>query len=152
MSLSDSIDLLEYSDRLRLRTIEGVQKVLDPIRKKWYVLQPEELVRQLVITFLHQNLYYPLTLIGVEKQLVINNMKKRFDLVVYDNNASPMILIECKSPRSKINEKNAMQIAQYNLALKAKYLWLSNGVSNFFYSMDYEEKKAIPIEMIPTFR
>lgn len=151
MPSHDTIDLLQHKDVLKIRQIGEKQKVFDPIRKKWYVLRPEELVRQLVIVYLNTVLAYPLTLIGVEKQLAVHGMKRRFDLVVFDKKALPHILVECKSPKERLNEDAALQIANYNMALRARYLWLSNGKENLFYYMDYDAKGAKGIANLPRY-
>ncbi len=151
MPSHDTIDLLQHKDVLKIRQIGEKQKIFDPIRKKWYVLRPEEFVRQLVIVHLNAVLAYPLTLIGIEKQLQVHGMTRRFDLVVFDKKALPHILIECKSPKEKLNEGAALQIANYNIELNARYLWLSNGKENLFYYMDYDAKGAKPIADIPKY-
>ena len=143
--------LLKYKHELKIKEIEGKHKVFDPIRKRWYVLRPEEFVRQLVIIHLHTVMAYPYALIGVEKQLKVHGMKRRFDLVVFDKSASPHILVECKSPKEKLNESTSLQIANYNMALKANYLWLSNGSENFFYRVDYRENEARRIKILPRY-
>ena len=74
------------------------QQIFDPIRRKWIHENPEEIVRQVFILYLNQELNYSLARIAVEKQLIYNQMKRRFDLVVYNKSAEPHILIECKAP------------------------------------------------------
>jgi len=140
-----NLDLLTYQPYVKIRKEQDIKKIFDPVRKSWYVLKPEEFVRQLVILHLTNTLGYPHSRIAVEKQLKVNQMSKRFDVVVFDKGANPLILIECKSPKEKISTDAALQIANYNLSLNAKYLWLSNGRKNFFYQMDYMNNKAVRI-------
>jgi len=145
----EDLNLLDFQDLLKVKRHNSQNKVFDPIRKSWYILKPEEFVRQLVIVYLNTVLHYPFTLISVEKQLKVNLMKRRFDLVVYNKKAKPYILIECKSAGEKLNENTALQIASYNLSLKAKYLWLSNGRENLFYGVDYGIEKTYRINSLP---
>lgn len=152
MPHSSEINLLEYQHLLQIGEKEGRKKIYDSIRKKWYVLTPEEYVRQLVLAHLTTTLAYPMGRIAVEKQLIINEMKKRFDIVIYDEHASPYILIECKAPRETINERTAMQIATYNQSLKATFLWLTNGADNLYFEMDYEGTLAKSIGSLPSYR
>jgi len=41
-----ALDLMGYRDQLQVKKEHGQQLIFDPIRRKWLVLQPEELVRQ----------------------------------------------------------------------------------------------------------
>ena len=151
MPIARNIDLLKYQSFLEIETRQDQRKIFDPIRKRWYILQPEEFVRQLVILYLNKSLNYPLKRIAVERQLTVHQLKKRFDLVVYDHTAKPLILIECKSPKGKIDERVALQISQYNLSLSANYLWITNGEKNLFYKMDYASNHAKSIERLPSY-
>jgi hypothetical protein len=55
------------------------------------------------------------------------NTIKRFDILIYDKQSNPFILIEVKSFEIELNHKTIMQIAEYNQILKAPLLLLSNG-------------------------
>jgi hypothetical protein len=138
-----------YSFKLR----NGIsrQKIFDPVRRKYVALTPEEWVRQHVIAFLTEDKKYPVSTIGVEKQLILNKKLKRFDLVVFNRNASPLVLIECKAPGVEITEKTFDQAARYNMLLKAEYFLISNGLEHYTCRIDYENKQYIFIEEIPGF-
>ena len=96
--------------------------IFDEIRKKWILTTPEEIVRQNCWKFLHFEKNYPRGLITIEKELKINQIKKRFDIVIYDNTGAPNILIECKSPAVKINDETLQQILTYQREINAKLL------------------------------
>ena len=51
--------------------------IFDILRKKYMVLTPEEWVRQHFVHFLIEEKKYPISLIALEKQLTINNRKKK---------------------------------------------------------------------------
>jgi hypothetical protein len=108
---------------------DGKSYIFDIIRKKNVVLIPEEWVRQHIIKFLIEN-NYPASLISVERQLKFNQLKKRFDILVYDNQAKPIMLIECKAPHIDISLSTLQQISQYQKIQKAEYLVITNGLSN----------------------
>ena len=152
MSVRKKINLIQYSRLLKIKSANEQKEIFDPIRKKWFLLRPEEFVRQLAIIYLNEVLSYPLKLIGVEKQMKVHGMKRRFDLVVFDRQASPYVLIECKSPKQQLNQDAALQIANYNIALKAQYLWLTNGRDNLFYEVDYARKISKPVYSLPAFK
>lgn len=136
----------------RFKNRENKIYIFDVIRKKFVVLQPEEWVRQHVVHNLISDKNYPKVHINVEKQLLINNLKKRYDVVVFNPNGSIEILVECKSPETKIDQVVFDQIARYNLLLKAKYLMVTNGLDHFFCSMDFEREQYSFLKDIPEYR
>lgn len=112
---------------LATKNIEGKVFVHCIIRKKYIELTPEEFVRQVLIQHLHYSDKIPLTLIGVEKGFKVNGREKRFDAVVYEKDGTLDMLIECKKPEVKIDEKVLLQAVNYNQELGAKRILLSNG-------------------------
>lgn len=135
----------------RFRNHNSRQEIFDPVRRKYVSLTPEEWVRQHVIAYLTGNKGFPVSMIGVEKQLILNKQLKRFDLVVFNRNASPLLLIECKAPGVEITEKAFDQAARYNMLLRAEYFLISNGLEHYTCRIDYENKQYIFIEEIPHF-
>jgi hypothetical protein len=127
---------------------DGKSYIFDIIRKKNVVLIPEEWVRQHIIKFLIEN-NYPASLISVERQLKFNQLKKRFDILVYDNQAKPIMLIECKAPDVKLSQETLNQIALYNTQFKVDYLFISNGLTHLIYRFDKELKKYYPLKNFP---
>lgn len=115
----------------RFREENGVKQIFDPVRKKYVSLTPEEWVRQHVIHYLLSK-GYPASLIAIERGIEVNDTQKRFDVVVYDRDTKPLIIVECKAQNEKIDQQVYMQIAAYNLNLKAKFFWLTNGEVSYF--------------------
>ena len=116
------------------------------------VLTPEEWVRQHFIHFLTKEKNYPTSLIAIEKQLTINNLKKRSDILVFNTDGKPEIIVECKAPSIKITQDTFDQIARYNLKLKANFLIVTNGLEHFYCKMDYKNETYIFLEEIPTYK
>ncbi len=135
----------------RFKNSENKIAIFDEIRKKFILLTPEEWVRQHVVQFLLQEKNYPKSYINVEKLIKINNLNKRYDIVVYQPNGDLFLLIECKAPEVKITQDTFDQIARYNLVLNAKYLMVSNGLNHYFCQMDFENEKYIFLEELPSF-
>ncbi|MCA0959510.1 type I restriction enzyme HsdR N-terminal domain-containing protein [Muricauda ruestringensis] len=135
----------------RIKNSQNRQYIFDGIRKKFVVLQPEEWVRQHVLRYLVFTKNYPKSLINVEKQLTINNLKKRYDVVVFNPDGSIFLLIECKAPEVNITQAVFDQIAQYNLQLKSKYLMVTNGLAHYYCEMDHKNEKYMFLEDIPEF-
>jgi hypothetical protein len=106
---------------------EGKDFIFDPFRKKWILLTPEEWVRQHFLQFLTQSLNYPSSLIAIEKKLMIGEMQKRFDIVVYDANTKPWMVVECKEMNVPLTEKTLQQALRYNSGLQATHLVITNG-------------------------
>lgn len=144
------INLHAYKEYLQLKNEKGVVYVFDIIRKKYLVLQPEEMVRQLLIHYLIQS-GYPKEKIQVEKGLSINGLPRRFDIVVFDQKFEPYLLIECKAHTVKIDQSTFDQMASYNLAFRAPYLVACNGVQTFCCKLDYETKNIEHLSYIPKY-
>ncbi|OWP79983.1 restriction endonuclease subunit R, partial [Flavobacterium covae] len=121
------------------------------IRKKFIMLTPEEWVRQNVIRFLLEEKKYPKSCINVEKLIKINDLIKRYDIVVFQPNGSIFLLIECKAPEVKISQQTFDQIARYNLVLNAQYLMVTNGLNHYFCKMDFENEKYIFLHNLPEY-
>lgn len=136
----------------KLKSNEKHTLIFDNLRKKYFVLTPEEWVRQHFVQFLIDEKKYPISLIALEKQLTINNLKKRTDIVIYNKLGDPDIIVECKAPQIKITQATFDQIARYNLKLKANYLIVTNGLEHFFCKMDFENETYIFLKDIPDYK
>jgi hypothetical protein len=144
---------LNFSNyQFRFKNTENKISIFDEIRKKFVILTPEEWVRQHVIQFLIQEKGYPKHLIAVEKQLKINDLVKRFDILVYDSQAKPLVLVECKAPKITINQATFDQIAQYNMEVDATYLMLTNGLNHYYCLMDTQLEKYEFLSELPDFK
>lgn len=115
---------------LKIKEHEKVKKVYDIIRKKWYVLTPEEWVRQHWIHALIDFAKYPASLFEIESAIDFNGMKKRFDIVVRNKDLSIFLLIECKAPEVSISDDTFLQASKYAKILKPEYIFLSNGIQH----------------------
>ncbi len=104
--------------------------VFDPIRKKWLLLTEEEWVRQCVLAWLCQTAGVPASMIALEKILQLPDRKRRFDILVYNHEHQPQMLIECKAPSVAISEKAVRQLLSYKMMLSCRYIMLSNGHHN----------------------
>lgn len=136
----------------RLKNSENKVSIFDPIRKKFVILQPEEWVRQHCIQYLIQYKGVPKSLINIEKELVINDLKKRYDIVVFNPNGSIYLIVECKAPKIKIKQNTFDQIARYNLALNATYLMITNGLNHYYCQMDFNAEKYQFLKDIPDYK
>ena len=94
---------------------------------------------------------YPKSLINVEKELKVNGLKKRYDIVVYNPDGSILIMVECKADKIKINQTTFDQIARYNLALNAEYLMVTNGLNHYYCQMDFKNECYNFLQDIPEY-
>lgn len=133
----------------KLKSNENKTLIFDNFRKKYVVLTPEEWVRQHFAQFLVDEKGYPVPLIALEKQLSINGLKKRTDIVVYNTKGLPEIIVECKAPNINIGQDTFDQIARYNLKLNAEYLIVTNGLEHYFCKMDVESESYHFLKDIP---
>ena len=135
----------------RFKNSENKISIFDNIRKKFVILQPEEWVRQHCVQYLISNKGYPLSLINVEKELIVNSLRKRYDIVVYNSNGSIHLIVECKAPKIVINQDTFDQIARYNLELNATYLMVTNGLNHFYCQMDFKNERYNFLKEIPEY-
>lgn len=135
----------------RFKNSENKVSIFDAIRKKFIILTPEEWVRQHVVQFLLEEKKYPKSLINVEKVLMVNGLRKRYDIVVFNPNGTIFILIECKAPEVKISQATFDQIARYNMTLEAEFLMVTNGLNHYFCLMDFENEKYEFLRALPDY-
>ena len=136
----------------RFKNSENKVSIFDCIRKKFIILQPEEWVRQHCVHYLIDVKKYPISLINVEKELTINTLKKRYDIVVFNPDGSIHIIVECKAPKITINQQTFDQIARYNTALNATYLMVTNGLNHYYCQMDFKNERYQFLKDIPEYR
>jgi hypothetical protein len=135
----------------KFRQLNDKAQIFDPVRKKYVSLSPEEWVRQNFVAWLIQHKNYPAGLIGIEKEISVNKLKKRFDIIVYNKNHKPEILIECKAPDVAISQKVFDQVAVYNMAMNVKYLIVTNGMEHFCCTIDTDKQQYSFLSDIPDY-
>ena len=104
-----------------------MDKVFDPIRKKYVKLTPEEQVRQHVIRTLTGCYGYPETHLAVEYGFKYNNLQYRSDVLVFNRALQPRLLVECKAPSVKLSMDVIDQVVRYNRVLDVPYILITNG-------------------------
>jgi hypothetical protein len=143
------LQLQSFSQYLRTKKVRDKTYVWDVIRKKWLVLQPEELVRQLLVHYLVNERMASVSRMAIEKVVKVNTLQQRFDLVVYDRYFQPFMLIECKAPAIPISAEVFEQISRYNIALKTPYLLVTNGLDSYCCKVNYDNQCIAFMEQVP---
>lgn len=146
----EPLNFPKYSFRFKNR--ENKIYIFDAIRKKFVVLTPEEWVRQHTVQFLLEEKKYPKSLINVEKELIFNGLKRRYDIVVFNSDGSIFLVVECKRSKVVIRQDTFDQIARYNMVLEAQYLMVTNGLNHYYCTMDYEAQQYHFLREIPDYR
>ena len=136
---------------LKLSRKQGVVVVWCIVRKKDLVLTPEEWVRQHIIHFLINEKQFPIGLIASEFSLNYNGISKRADIVVFNRDSKPVLIVECKAPEIVLSEATVRQIAQYNYNLGVDFLMLSNGVDHVICKIDRIQGKINYLQELPVF-
>lgn len=125
--------------------------IWDFVRKKYIRLTKEEWVRQHFLNLLVSHNGFPVSLIGVEKKIIANNMDKRFDILVFNNLGNPQMIIECKAPEIQITQQTFMQASNYNTVLKAPFLIVTNGQEHHCALIDFDNRNIKFLDAIPTY-
>lgn len=126
-------------------------RVFDPVRRTWVALTPEEWVRQHVINHLAHDLGCPLSLMAVEKQLRVNRLVRRADIVVHDRMGRPVLLVECKAPAVKIDLAAFEQAARYNSVFKVPFLLVTNGLVHYCCRVHQSDGRIESLAAVPDF-
>jgi hypothetical protein len=113
--------------QFRIKTKEGKRYIFDDIRKTWLRLTQEEWVRQNLLAYFITVLQYPKAAIALEKEFLVSGLKKRFDILVFDANHEPWMLVECKAPEVALNEGVLQQALRYHVTVPATWIVISNG-------------------------
>jgi hypothetical protein len=143
------LNLPQYS--FRISSSDGKEMILDPIRRKYVKLTPEEWVRQNFVQYLINEGKYPHGLIGIEVLSGYNKMKKRVDILIHNRAGQPVMIVECKAPEVKIDDKVFDQIVCYNMGFKVPYIVVTNGIDHYACKINLEEKKYDFLLVIPLY-
>ena len=77
----------------------------------------------------------------------LGELKKRFDILVYDNNHIPWMMIECKAPAIKLDEMVLHQLLRYHISVPTGLLIISNG--EYTYGWQKKEQRLELINELP---
>ena len=131
----------------KIKEEKGKDLIFDEFRKRWVILTPEEWVRQNFLQYLTQIKKYPASLIAVEKEIKLGELKKRFDIVVYDADTKPWMIVECKEMNVALDKSVLDQVLRYNMTLKVPYLVITNG--SYCMALQLKENLMEEIDALP---
>lgn len=139
------IDYPSY--QFRMKEEDGRTFIFDELRKLWLRLTPEEWVRQNFIRYMVDVKKYPAALIALEKEMQMGELKKRFDILVYNRQHQPWLMVECKSTDVQLDEKVLQQVLRYNIAIPVQYLVITNG--SFSVGFEKSNNRLSLLEELP---
>ena len=133
----------------KIRKEENTELIFDAMRKRWLILTREEWVRQNFLQYIVQVKNYPVSLIAIEKEIYLGELRKRCDIVVYSREMLPWMIIECKEMNEQLNTKVLDQILRYHITLSAKYLVVTNG--SYCFGFEKKEGQFYEIDELPEY-
>ncbi len=142
-------DLNLPSAELKVKRVNDGIQIFDILRKKYLVLTQEEWVRQRFLHFLIHHKGFHKDRMAIEMGIEINGMKRRCDLVYYNRQGRPILIVECKAASIKLNQDVFDQIARYNLKLDVPVLIVTNGLDHIACTMDQKNERYIFLKDIP---
>ena len=145
------VDLNIPEQNIEIKSINSKNYIFDLLRKKHLILTPEEWVRQNLVSYFINDLNYPKGLIKTESSLKYNNLKKRSDILIYNNDMTHYMIVECKSYKMKLNKSHLNQSAIYNKIYRSKYLMVSNGMEHIVCEYDWKKETFKFRNSIPQF-
>ena len=143
------MDIRYPKKEFKTKATNGVQYIWDDIRKKWVKLTPEEWVRQNFVQYILAAKKYPASLVAIEKGIELNGLKKRCDIVLFQNQ-KPWMIVECKEPDVPLSENTFMQVIRYNMVLQVPFLVLTNGSNTL--SWQIVDGQITPLESFPDWK
>ena len=102
--------------------------IWDPLRKKEVALTPEERVRQWCIGILSTQMEVPQHMMMSEVGFKLGGKQFRADIIVYDRQVRPLLVVECKRPDVELDQEVLEQAVRYNMVLNVSYIVITNGV------------------------
>lgn len=130
-----------------------MQTIFDPLRKKNVALTPEEKVRQWCIGVLAQSLHVPMHMMMSEVGFRLGGKQMRCDIMVYDRQVRPLMVVECKRPEVELTGEVLDQAIRYNMVLDVKYLVITNGTRTcaFVRTREGNDIRFVPLKDVPVY-
>ena len=126
------VQMQRYREKLVfLQVMNGREVIWDPLRKKEVALTPEEKVRQWCINVLRSQCAVPMHMMMSEVGFKLGGKQFRADILVYDRQARPIMVVECKRPEVDIDQAVLDQAVRYNMVLNVRYILITNGLKTF---------------------
>lgn len=136
----------------KVRSIDEQIQIYDAFRKKYFVLTPEEWVRQHFAHYLVDELHYPASRLQLEFQIKYHTKVKRPDIAVLSDDGRTEIIVECKAPDIVLNEDVFLQVSTYHSVLRPRFIVMTNGLQHVVASIQRNASNFVYIESLPPYR
>jgi len=83
---------------------------------------------------------------AVEKEILLEDMRKRCDIVLYQAQ-KPWMIIECKEMNVPLNDVVLRQALTYNISIPVPYLVITNGLAAQVYKR--QDDALLPLTALP---
>ena len=123
--------------------------MFDPIRRKWVLLTPEEWVRRHTVHLLLEEVRVPAGLLAVEREIEWEGTRRRADVVAFDRQGRPWMVVECKAPDVRVGRQSMDQAARYNRSMGARYVVVTNGMDLVGWEVT-PDGGILPLQQLPT--
>jgi type I site-specific restriction endonuclease len=77
----------------------------------------------------------------------LGELRKRFDILVYDKAHKPWMMIECKEPDVSLGEAVLQQVLRYGISVPVPYLVITNGGTTIGWKK--EGPKLVMVKELP---
>ncbi len=128
---------------------DSTTEIWDPLRNKYIILTPEEWVRQHFVQYLIKVHGLAAGRIAIEHGIKVNHQSRRCDIVYFNEEGAPYLIVECKRPNVKIDQSTFDQIARYNSTLNVPYLAVTNGLDHYYCALNHEKKAYVFLKELP---
>jgi len=120
---------------------DSIKQLRNPVLKKNYKQRPEERTRLKFLEYLILEAGYSKNRIAFESPVSLPGDKSssRSDIICYDEDFLPLLLVECKAPNIQLDEQTAIQIARYNSEISAPFLMVTNGLRDYWFEAKNDE-------------
>jgi len=125
---------------------DGTKLLWNQILKKSFVDRPEERVRLQIMDYLILEAGFSASRISFESPVNLPRDKSasRTDIICFDKDFKPFLLVECKAPEIALNEKASVQIARYNQKVEAPFLLITNGLEDLWFDTQSDSVSSLP--------
>ena len=138
LCLRKGLFVCSFMEWFKTKETENQAQVFDPIRRRYVALTPEEKVRQQVLHLLVNKLNVPVGLIAVEYTIKLGKLTKRCDIVVFSENHTPLMIVECKAAHIDLGNSTLEQASRYNQSLQVNYLMITNAKDYYLYRINVQ--------------
>lgn len=120
-----------------IRFRDGKKMLWNPVLKKVFVNRPEERIRLQFVEYLRNEAGFSMYRLSFESPVKpqSNFSSSRADIIAYDENLKPLLLVECKAEAISLDEKTAVQAARYHQSVQSPFILLTNGRHDFWFDM-----------------